>query len=181
MFYKIFVCLFLIYISYKIRFLGDLEVRNIFYYRAYCVGFWLFIQCHAKDPANVLRWNNFVVKDERCQRVIGCGFFLIYFLFCIFSKEANIFGNALQHTVSNTIQLFSFCLNARFLHTITRIHASCAEASSSRCGASLCLSFQNLKTLSCWCSTLLDRKGLMGWVCLSVCHASTAALGKPYV
>jgi hypothetical protein len=28
---------------------------------------------------------------------------------------------------------------------------------------------------------LLDRKGFMGWVCLSVCHASTAALGKPYV
>jgi hypothetical protein len=28
---------------------------------------------------------------------------------------------------------------------------------------------------------ILDRKGLMGWVCLSVCHASTAALGKPYV
>jgi hypothetical protein len=27
----------------------------------------------------------------------------------------------------------------------------------------------------------LDRKGLMGWVCLSVCHAYTAALGKPYV
>jgi hypothetical protein len=32
---------------------------------------------------------------------------------------------------------------------------------------------------------ILNRKGLMGWVCLSVCpdvgHASTAALGKPYV
>ncbi len=28
---------------------------------------------------------------------------------------------------------------------------------------------------------ILDRKGLMGWVCLSVCHASTATLGKPYV
>ncbi len=27
--------------------------------------------------------------------------------------------------------------------------------------------------------SILDRKGLMGWVCLSVCHASTAALGKP--
>ncbi len=28
---------------------------------------------------------------------------------------------------------------------------------------------------------LLDRKALMGWVCLSVRQASTAALGKPFV
>jgi hypothetical protein len=28
---------------------------------------------------------------------------------------------------------------------------------------------------------VLDRKALMGWVCLSVFHSSTAALGKPYV
>jgi hypothetical protein len=34
-------------------------------------------------------------------------------------------------------------------------------------------------------TSFLDRKGLMGWVCLSfclsVCHASTAACVKPYV
>ncbi len=48
-----------------------------------------------------------------------------------------------------------FWLNARVLHLITRIHASCAVAPSSRCSTSLRLTLQNLKSaVSCWCSTL---------------------------
>jgi hypothetical protein len=49
--------------------------------------------------------------------------------------------------------LIFFFLNARFLHIITQMYASCVSRSSSNI-STLSLTFQHLKSVSCRCSTL---------------------------
>jgi hypothetical protein len=80
---------------------------------------------------------------------------LISYLFRIFLNEGNKCSHASRDMGLTIIQIFcGFCLNARLLHIVAQIFVSYAPTPSLCSIAPLRLTFQNLKSVSCGCSTL---------------------------
>jgi hypothetical protein len=113
--------------------------------------------------SNALQWYKIIIDclhDTHSKQTLATHLFSLFFVSYFLKWKKYIcqrfttYGFNFQYKYIYDWNMFVLFSNAQLLHIITQIHASCSVAPSSRCSASLWLTFQNLKSVLCWCSKL---------------------------